>query len=39
VFGSNGKFKGGRTASVTTAYACGAFDCGFDFREQTIKLR
>ncbi len=39
VFGSNGKFKGGHTASVTVGYACGAFDCGYDFREQIVKLR
>lgn len=39
VFGSNGKFKGGRTASVAIAYACGGFDCGYAFKEQTVKLR
>jgi hypothetical protein len=39
VFGSNGKFKGGRTASVAFAYACGGFDCGYDFKEQIVKLR
>lgn len=39
VFGDNGTFKGGRTASVTTATACGNFDCGQDFEESTVKLR
>ena len=38
VFGSNGLFKGGQAASVTTAFACG-FDCGADFEETTVRLR
>jgi hypothetical protein len=39
VFGDNGTFKGGRTASVTIATSCGVFDCGQDFEETTVKLR
>lgn len=39
VFGSTGKFKGGTAASVTFAYACGSFDCGFDSEEQIVRLR
>jgi hypothetical protein len=39
VFGSSGLFKGGRALSVTTAVACGLFDCGFDFEETSVKLR
>lgn len=39
VIGSNGKFKGGRAASVTFAFACGLFDCGFDSEEQIVRLR
>jgi hypothetical protein len=39
VIGSNGQFKGGRAVAVTFAIACGAFDCGFDFEEQTVMLR
>lgn len=39
VLGYTGKFKGGRAASATFAYACDAFDCGFDSEEQIIRLR
>ena len=39
VIGSTGKFKGGHAASVTFAYACGSFDCGFDSEEQIVRLR
>lgn len=39
VFGSNGLFKGGRAASVTTAFACGAFSCGEDSEVTTVRLR
>ena len=39
VFGDNGTFKGGRTASVTIATSCGVFDCGSDFEETIVKLR
>jgi len=39
VFPDGGQFKGGRTASVTFAIACGIFDCGFDFEERIVRLR
>jgi hypothetical protein len=39
VIGSTGKFKGGHAASVTFAFACGSFDCGFDSEEQIVRLR
>ncbi|WP_405069388.1 hypothetical protein OG558_06485 [Kribbella sp. NBC_01510] len=35
----NGKFAGGKAASVTNALACGPFDCGTDSEERTIVLR
>lgn len=39
VTGDNGMFKGGRAVSVTFAFACGVFDCGFDFEERIVRLR
>jgi hypothetical protein len=39
VFGDNGKFAGGKAASVTFAVACGAFDCGVDFEERVIQIK
>lgn len=33
------KFSGGRTVSVTSAFACGNFSCGVDFEETTVRLR
>jgi hypothetical protein len=39
VIGSNGLFKGGRAVAVTFAIACGIFDCGQDFEQQTVMLR
>jgi hypothetical protein len=39
VFADNGLFKGGKAANVTVAFACGAFDCGTDFEETTVRLR
>lgn len=39
VLPDSGLFKGGRTASVTFAVACGTFDCGFDFEERIVRLR
>jgi len=39
VFGSSGKFKGGRAVSVTFAFACGSFDCGFDEQQSIVMLR
>jgi hypothetical protein len=37
VLGDNGKFAGGKAASVTFAVACGAFQCGIDFEETVIQ--
>lgn len=34
-----GSFAGGKTATVTFAVACGAFDCSVDYDEQTIRLK
>lgn len=39
VIGQNGLFKGGRAVAVTFAIACGVFDCGQDFEQQTVQLR
>jgi len=39
VFPDNGVFKGGHTASVSVATACGPFECGEDFQEHIVKLR
>jgi hypothetical protein len=39
VFGYSGQFKGGRTASLTVAYACGEFECGYDEVDQSVRLR
>jgi hypothetical protein len=39
VFPENGKFAGGKAASVTFAAACGEFQCGLDFEERTVQLR
>jgi hypothetical protein len=39
VFPDNGVFKGGHTASVSFATACGPFDCGQDFEDHIVKLR
>jgi hypothetical protein len=39
VFPQNGKFAGGKTLTLTFATSCGAFECGFDFVEQTVQLR
>jgi len=38
VFGFNGIFKGGRTATVTFALACGEFLCGEGFQETIVSL-
>lgn len=38
VFGDNGIFKGGKAATVSFAYACGAFDCGVDYEEATVRV-
>jgi len=39
VFAQNGKFAGGKAMTVTFAFACGAFECGEGFVEQTVRLR
>lgn len=39
VFGDNGLFKGGKSASVTFAAACGAVFCSEYFNESTIQLK
>jgi hypothetical protein len=39
VVGDNGIFKGGKAASVTSAFACGALACGEYFDEQTVQLK
>jgi len=35
----SGMFKGGHAASVTVGFACGPFECGVSFVDQTVKLR
>lgn len=35
----NGKFAGGKTMTVTIAYACGAFECSSGYVEQKVQLR
>jgi hypothetical protein len=39
VVGFTGLFKGGRAAADVFAAACGAFDCGFDEAQASVKLR
>ena len=39
IFPQNGIFKGGKTLTLNFAQACGAFECGFGFAEQTVQLR
>jgi len=34
----SGKFKGGRTLTVTFSFACGVFECADGFLEQTVRL-
>lgn len=38
IVGDNGRFAGGKAASVTFAVACGVFDCGVDFEEHVVQL-
>lgn len=38
IVGDNGKFAGGKAASISFAYACGAFECAEGYNEQTIRL-
>jgi hypothetical protein len=35
----DGLFKGGKALAVSWAYACGPFECGDGFVEQTVQLR
>lgn len=35
----NGKFAGGKAATVSFGFACGIFDCGVDFEERVVILR
>lgn len=39
VFPETGVFRGGRSASVTFAFACGIFECAEAYQERTIMLR
>ena len=39
VFPDSGKFAGGKTLTVTFAFACGTFECADGYVEQTVKLR
>jgi hypothetical protein len=38
ITGDNGKFAGGRAASIMFSYACGAFECADGYAEQVIHL-
>lgn len=39
VYPSNGKFAGGRSATVTMSFACGGTECTFGYTEQKVMLR
>jgi hypothetical protein len=39
VFPFNGRFAGGKTLTLTFAFACGSFECADGFVEQTVQLR
>ena len=39
VFPESGKFAGGKTITLTFAFACGSFQCADGFVEQTVLLR
>lgn len=39
VYPYNGKFAGGKAATVTFAYGCGAIECAESYAEQTVMLR
>jgi hypothetical protein len=39
VLPENGTFAGGKAATITVAFACGAFQCGIGYDERTIQLR
>jgi hypothetical protein len=38
IYPENGRFAGGKAASVTFAVACGPFECAFDYEERTVQL-
>jgi hypothetical protein len=38
VTSENGLFRGGKSANVTFAFACGLFDCAVGYTEQTVQL-
>jgi hypothetical protein len=38
VYSDTGIFKGGKAATVNFAYACGAFACGSDYEEATVRV-
>jgi hypothetical protein len=38
VYPENGKFAGGKTMTVSTAYACGSLDCAYGYAEQKVQL-
>ena len=37
-FSDNGLFAGGKAANVSVVFACGDFDCGTSFVEQTVQV-
>lgn len=38
VIGDNGRFSGGKAATITFAVACGVFECSEDFEERLVHL-
>jgi hypothetical protein len=38
ITGDNGKFAGGKAASIVFTFACGAFDCADGYAEQKVQL-
>jgi hypothetical protein len=38
ITGENGKFAGGKAASIVFSFACGAFECADGYAEQKIQL-
>jgi hypothetical protein len=39
VYPQAGKFAGGKALTVSFAYACGAFECGYGYAEQVVILQ
>jgi hypothetical protein len=39
VYPNAGKFAGGKAMTVTLAYACGVFECGYGYTEQVVILQ